>query len=163
LALHHAGLLVVVDDPINKDAEMHPLVRWQYRGGIAEHDRRAFLFTKATDGKGARYDIAVLVAGLAAHPEAYRIGFGPPLAELGGGGSDALGVPTAPQAVPEAPCQETCILGDVLDGARAALDGVPVPISTPGFDNAPYLSAGHYITRDPDNGRQNVGNYRGQI
>jgi UbiD family decarboxylase len=38
-----------------------------------------------------------------------------------------------------------------------------VPISTPGFDNAPYLSAGHYITKDPDSGRQNVGNYRGQI
>src|ERR1700758_3804150 len=65
LALHRAGLLVVVDEPINKDTEMHPLVRWQYRGGIAEGDRRAFLFTQATDGKGARYDIAVLVAGLA--------------------------------------------------------------------------------------------------
>jgi 4-hydroxy-3-polyprenylbenzoate decarboxylase len=38
-----------------------------------------------------------------------------------------------------------------------------VPISTPGWDNAPYLSAGHYITRDPDTGIQNVGNYRGQL
>jgi 4-hydroxy-3-polyprenylbenzoate decarboxylase len=38
-----------------------------------------------------------------------------------------------------------------------------VPISTPGWDNAPYLSAGHYITKDPDTGVQNVGNYRGQI
>ena len=45
LALARAGLLVVVDEPINKDAEMHPLVRWQYRGGIAEPDRKAFLFT----------------------------------------------------------------------------------------------------------------------
>ncbi len=40
---------------------------------------------------------------------------------------------------------------------------MPVPISTPGFDNAPYLSAGHYITRDPETGIQNVGTYRGQI
>ena len=54
-------------------------------------------------------------------------------------------------------------IGDALDAAGAGLDGLPVPISTPGFDNAPYLSAGHYITKDPDNGRQNVGNYRGQI
>ena len=38
-----------------------------------------------------------------------------------------------------------------------------MPISTPGFDNAPYLSAGHYITKDPDTGLQNVGNYRGQL
>src|ERR1700683_157537 len=76
LALAQAGLLVVVEEPINKDTEMHPLVRWQYRGGIAESERRAFLFTQPTDGKGARYDIAVLVAGLAANPEVYRIGFG---------------------------------------------------------------------------------------
>ena len=40
---------------------------------------------------------------------------------------------------------------------------MPVPISTPGWDNAPYLSAGHYITKDPETGIQNVGNYRGQI
>ena len=36
LALADAGLLQVIDEPINKDTEMHPLVRWQYRGGIAE-------------------------------------------------------------------------------------------------------------------------------
>ena len=29
LALHRAGLMRVVDEPINKDTEMHPLVRWQ--------------------------------------------------------------------------------------------------------------------------------------
>src|SRR5262245_66679697 len=31
-ALARAGLLVVVDEPINKDTEMHPLVRWHFRG-----------------------------------------------------------------------------------------------------------------------------------
>src|ERR1700759_3547854 len=66
LALAREGLLVVVDEPINKDTEMHPLVRWQYRGGIAEPQRKAFLFTQPTDSKGRRYDCAVLVAGLAA-------------------------------------------------------------------------------------------------
>ena len=163
LALHRAGLLTVVDEPINKDTEMHPLVRWQYRGGIAETDRRAFLFTRATDGKVARYDIAVLVAGLAANPEVYRIGFGRPLEEIGAAWVKALGAPVEPRVVTAAPCQDICVLGDALDAAGAALDGLPVPISTPGFDNAPYLSAGHYITKDPENGRQNVGNYRGQL
>src|SRR5213080_3956694 len=81
LALKRAGLLHVIDEPINKDTQMHPLVRWQYRGGIAEPDRKAFLFTKPTDSKGRRYDIAVLVAGLAANPEVYRVGFGKPLDE----------------------------------------------------------------------------------
>jgi len=40
-ALEKAGLLIGVDRPINKDTEMHPLVRWQFRGGIEEKDRKA--------------------------------------------------------------------------------------------------------------------------
>ena len=51
-ALDAAGLLITVDRPINKDTEMHPLVRWQFRGGIPESQRKAFLFTNVTDSKG---------------------------------------------------------------------------------------------------------------
>ena len=32
-ALKRAGLLITVERPINKDTELHPLVRWQFRGG----------------------------------------------------------------------------------------------------------------------------------
>ena len=163
LGLARAGLLVVVEEPINKDTEMHPLVRWQYRGGIAEPERRAFLFTQPTDSKGRRFDIAVLVAGLAANREVYRVGFGKPLEEIGRTWIEAIARPIAPRVVEEAPCQEIVIAGSDLDRDGAALDALPVPISTPGFDNAPYLSAGHYITRDPDSGIQNIGNYRGQL
>jgi UbiD family decarboxylase len=163
LALDRAGLLVVVDEPINKDTEMHPLVRWQYRGGIAEADRKAFLFTQPTDSKGRRYDISVLVAGLAANRDVYRVGFGKPLDEIGRTWVAAISHPIAPRVVTDAPCQEVVIAGSDLEKDGAALDGLPVPISTPGFDNAPYLSAGHYITRDPETGIQNVGNYRGQL
>ena len=147
LALARAGLLVVVDEPINKDTEMHPLVRWQYRGGIAEADRKAFLFTQPTDSKGRRFDISVLVAGLAANREVYRIGFGKPLDEIGRTWVEAIANPVAPRVVTDAPCQEVVITGEELDKDGAALDGLPVPISTPGWDNAPYLSAGHYITK----------------
>jgi 4-hydroxy-3-polyprenylbenzoate decarboxylase len=163
LALARAGLLVVVDEPINKDTEMHPLVRWQYRGGIPEGERKAFLFTQPTDSKGRRFDIAVLVAGLAANPDVYRIGFGKPLDEIGAAWVEAMANPIAPRVIADAPCQEVVIAGADLDQDGAALDGLPVPISTPGWDNAPYLSAGHYITRDPETGIQNVGNYRGQL
>jgi UbiD family decarboxylase len=163
LTLAREDLLVVVDEPINKDTEMHPLVRWQYRGGIPEPDRKAFLFTQPTDSKGRRFDIAVLVAGLAANREVYRTGFGKPLEEIGAAWVDALARPIAPRLVSDAPCQEIVITGADLDREGAALDGLPVPISTPGWDNAPYLSAGHYITRDPETGIQNVGNYRGQL
>jgi UbiD family decarboxylase len=163
LALAREGLLVVVDEPVNKDTEMHPLVRWQYRGGIQEAERKAFLFTKPTDAKGRSYDASVLVAGLAANPEVYRIGFGKPLAEIGAAWINAIAAPIAPRLVAEAPCQEIVIEGDALEEPGQALDGVPVPISTPGWDNGPYLSAGHFITKDPDTGVQNLGNYRGQV
>jgi 4-hydroxy-3-polyprenylbenzoate decarboxylase len=163
LELDHQGLLHVIDEPINKDTEMHPLVRWQYRGGIAEADRKAFLFTQPTDAKGRRYDIAVLVAGLAANRDVYRVGFGRPLEEIGATWVEAIAHPIAPRTVTEAPCHDIVTTGRDLDRDGASLDGLPVPISTPGFDNAPYLSAGHYITKDPDTGIQNVGNYRGQI
>src|SRR5499426_4630684 len=111
LALARAGLLVVVDEPINKDTEMHPLVRWQYRGGIAEEDRKAFLFTQPTDSKGRRYDASVLVAGLAANRDVYRVGFGKPLEEIGRTWVAAIAKPVAPRIVTDAPCQEVVIEG----------------------------------------------------
>jgi 4-hydroxy-3-polyprenylbenzoate decarboxylase len=43
------------------------------------------------------------------------------------------------------------------------LEEFPFPISTPGFDGAPYVSAGIWITKDPETGQRNLGNYRGMI
>ena len=37
--LDNKGLLITIDEPIDKDSEMHPLVRWQFRGGIAERSQ----------------------------------------------------------------------------------------------------------------------------
>src|ERR1043166_7951623 len=64
-ALERAGLLVRVDRVINKDTEMHPLVRWQYRGGLPEKDWRGFLFENVTGVKGKKYDIPVAVGVMA--------------------------------------------------------------------------------------------------
>jgi UbiD family decarboxylase len=158
-----AGLLIVVDEPINKDTIMHPLVRWQYRGGIPEKDRRAFLFTQPTDSKGRIYKGAVLIAGLAGSRDIYRIGFGTELEAIGPTWLKALSAPIPPKLVTDAPCHEVVLTGADLDVPGQGLDGLPVPISTPGWDNGPYLTAGHYITKDPETGVQNLGNYRGQI
>src|SRR5438093_9675131 len=128
LALAREGLLVVVDEPINKDTEMHPLVRWQYRGGIPEPERKAFVFTQPTDSKGRRFDIAVLVAGLAANREVYRVGFGKPLAEIGRTWLKAMTAPIKPCVVEDAPCHDVVITGCDLDRDGQALDGLPVPI-----------------------------------
>src|SRR5262244_189107 len=104
--LDDAGLLIRVDRQINKDTEMHPLVRWQFRGGIAERDRKAFLFTNVVDAKGRKYDIPVLVGGLAANREIYRIGVGCPFEEIEQRWVRAINSPLEPRVVAEAPCQE---------------------------------------------------------
>ena len=161
-SLKKAGLLIVVDEKINKDTEMHPLVRWQFRGLQNEEDRRAFLFTNITDSKGRKFDIPVLVGGLAGNRAIYSLGMQCKLEDVRDKWINAMKNPIPPRVVQKAPCQEIVYKGkDLLDGH--GLDDIPVPISTPGWDNAPYMSASHFITKDPENGIQNMGNYRGQI
>jgi UbiD family decarboxylase len=162
-ALDAAGLLITVARPINKDTEMHPLVRWQFRGGIEEKDRKAFLFTNVTDSKGRKYDIPVLVGGLAANREIYRIGMGCPFDAIEERWIKAVAAPVPPRIVEHAPCHEIVTTGRDLDRPGRGLDGLPLPISTPGWDIAPYATLSQYITKDPDTGVQNMGNYRGQV
>jgi UbiD family decarboxylase len=163
ITLAERGRLFWVERAINKDTELHPLVRWQFRGGLPEPERKAFLFTHPTDGKGRDFHGAVLVAGLAGNREIYSVGMGVPVAGIGDLWLKAMAHPVAPVLVTDAVCQDIVVTGDDLRAPGAALDGVPVPISTPGWDNGPYFSAGHFITKDPDTGIQNLGNYRGQV
>jgi len=81
-ALEERGLLQRVDRAIDKDAEMHPLVRWQFVGGIDESERKAFLFTNIVDGLGRKYDMPVVVGAIAANAEIYSIGMRAPLGEI---------------------------------------------------------------------------------
>lgn len=162
-ALERAGLLVTVDRPINKDTEMHPLVRWQFRGGIEEPDRKAFLFNRVVDSKKRKYDIPVVVGALAASREIYRIGMGCALDKINETWTRAIAKPIAPRIVDKAPCHEIVIEGDELDKPGKGLDGLPIPISTPGWDIAPFTTLSQYITKDPDTGVQNMGIYRGQV
>jgi 4-hydroxy-3-polyprenylbenzoate decarboxylase len=159
-ALDEAGLLRVIDAPVNKDTEMHPLVRWQFRGGIPESERKAFLFTNVTDSLGRHYDMPVLVGGLSATAEIYAIGMGVPVAEIGAVWDRAIANPVEPVTVTEAACQEVVVTGDDLRGEGKGLDALPVPISTPGYDSAPYLTATLVTTRNPETGTQNMGMYR---
>src|SRR5215468_5078012 len=109
--LDAAGLLIKVDREINKDTEMHPLVRWQFRGGIAEKDRKAFLFTNVTDAKGKSYDMPVIVGAMASNREIYAIGMGCPPDKIGAVWARARANPIAPVVVENAPCQEIVIQG----------------------------------------------------
>src|SRR5213078_4966078 len=55
------------------------------------------------------------------------------------------------------------ITGDALKAPGGGLAALPVPISTPGFDAAPYLTATICITKDPETGIRNMGTYRGAL
>jgi 4-hydroxy-3-polyprenylbenzoate decarboxylase len=161
--LEAQGLLVRVTRPINKDTELHPLVRCQFVGGMAEDERRAFLFTNVVDAKGRRYDIPVAVGALAASPRIYALGMGKSIEEIGRTWMQAIGTPIPPVSLANARCQEVVIMGDDLRRPGGGLAALPVPVSTPGFDAAPYLTATLCVTRDPENGIQNMGTYRAAL
>lgn len=158
--LKKADLLWTIDEVIDKDSEMHPLVRWQFRGGLAESDRKAFLFTNVVDGKGRKYDIPVAVGALAANQDIYSLGMGAPLEEIAEKWRHAIDNPIEPRILNAAPCQDIIWRGEELIGEGKGLDALPVPVSTPGFDSAPTLSATNCITKDPVTGGQNMGTYR---
>jgi len=164
-ALDEAGLLVTVDREINKDTEMHPLVRWQFRGGIEEKDRKAFLFTNVVDSKGKKFDMPVAVGVLAANRQVYALGMGCAVEDVEKRWREAIANPIPPREISsdEAPCHEIIIEGTDLDKPGNALDAIPVPISTPGWDVGPVATLTQYVTKDPDTGLQNMGNYRAQI
>jgi UbiD family decarboxylase len=159
-ALDREGLLQTVDEPINKDSEMHPLVRWQFQGGLAESERKAFLFRNIVDGKGRKFDIPVVVCALAASQDVYSVGMGVPVAEIGQKWADAIANPIEPNIVEVAPCHDVVIEGEALQGEGNGLDMLPIPVSTPGFDSAPTLTSTNTITCDPDTGVHNMGTYR---
>jgi 4-hydroxy-3-polyprenylbenzoate decarboxylase len=100
---------------------------------------------------------------LASNREIYRIGIGCRLDEIDERWVKAAQNPIPPRLVDNAPCHEIVIQGKTLHKPGAGLDGIPLPISTPGWDIAPYATLSQYITKDPDTGIQNLGNYRGQV
>jgi UbiD family decarboxylase len=158
--LKQRGLLLSIDRPIDKDAELHPLVRWQFVGGIEEHERRAFLFTNVVDGRGRRYRFPVVVGAFAGNRAIYGVGMRAPLEEVQERWDRAIANPIPPRIVEKAACQDVVIEGAALEGEGNGLDMLPIPISTPGFDGAPTLTATNVITRDPETGVQNHGTYR---
>src|SRR6266516_3053321 len=115
-ALDQAGKLVRVTTPINKDTELHPLVRLQFRG-LPESQRKAFLFENVIDAKGRKYDIPVLVGALAGSAEIYALGMQCPVDEIENVWRKALTNQIAPVEVQQAPCQEVVIKGEELSRA----------------------------------------------
>ncbi len=143
-ALDEAGLLVRIDEPINKDTELMPLVRWQFRG-LPEEQRRAFLFTHVTDVKGRKYDIPVAVGCLASSRQVYAVGLQCRPEEIVERWAKAEASPIPPAIVESGPVHGEVHIGSSLT-QKGGMGEFPIPISTPGFDCAPYTTASHWFT-----------------
>ena len=160
-ALEENGKLLRISREINKDTELHPLVRWQFRG-LNEEARKAFLFENVTDSKKRKYRGSVLVAGLAGSAAIYCLGLRCKPEEVADRWIYAMDHILEPEIVSHGPVTEEIHKGQNLL-SHGGFNEFPIPISTPGFDNGPYITAGHWITKDPETGKRNVGNYRGLI
>lgn len=158
--LEDRGLLVRIDRPVCKDTEIHPLMRCQFLGNYPEDSRRALMFTNVHDAKGRKFDMPVVVGALAATDEIYAIGMGVKVEDLGEIWMRGIATPIPPEVIENPPCQEIVITGDDLTKPGGGLEALPIPISTPGFDAAPYLTATLCVTKDPESGIRNMGTYR---
>lgn len=145
----------------SKDTELMPLVRWQFRG-LPEADRTGWVFDNVTDTAGRTYAGEVAVGIYAGNSAIYALGMGVEPAEITKRWQEAQRNPIPPVVVDDGPAHEEIHVGDGLL-EHGGLDEFPIPLSTPGFDIAPYTTASNWVTRDQESGWINVGNYRGQI
>src|ERR1044072_46264 len=109
-ALDQAGLLVKIEEQINKDTELMPLVRWQFRG-LVEEERRAFMFTNVVDAKGRQYDIPVVVGALAAPRQISGFGLQCTPDEIVERWNQANRQPIPPKIVDDAPVHKVVYQG----------------------------------------------------
>jgi hypothetical protein len=151
--LEARGLLVRVDRPINKDTKLHPLVRWQFLGGVAESARRAFLFTNVIDAKGRRYDIPVVVGALAASPEIYAVGMGRDVEHIG-----AAGCTPSPYAPPRVAHVRT-----PRQPNSSYTDRTNNEFSKPGETDEPYCASLHQWTSRSWKSRRNRNGPVGEV
>ncbi len=156
--LDKKGKLRRIHRLINKDTELSPLVRLQYLG-LPEAERTAFQFDNITGVKGKHYSGSVVIGALGGSEEIYAMAMMCKPEEIQERRAHAENNPIPPKLVEYGPVQEDVHMGDSLL-EHGGLDEFPIPIFTPGYDPGPALTAPCWVTKDPDSGIRNVGNYR---
>lgn len=160
-ALEDKGKLIRIKRLLNKDTELQPLVRVQYRG-LPPEERKAFLFENVTDSKGRKYNIPVVLGALAANREIYAFGMGCDLDRIHDVWAKVQSNPIEPVVVSSGPVQEEVHMGESLL-EHGGLDEFPITISTPGYDAGPYITSPYWVSKDPETGIPNLGTYRAHV
>ncbi len=147
--LESVGKLRHVSKEVDKDWELGCIARWVFQA-VPDHERYALMFDRI---KG--YDTPLVVGVAAGSRAIYAEGMGVKPERIYDTWIRALNQPIPPRAVKDGPVKEVIRLGEDVD-----LNEIPIAVWTPGKDAAPYLTANCVITRDPENGSYNIGNYR---
>jgi UbiD family decarboxylase len=160
-SLEQRGLLHIVDGPANKDTEIVPLVRLQFRG-LPEAQRKAFWFRNVVDARGRHFEGSVVLGSLGSSRAVYAAALDVDPDQIPATWARVQSNHLPPREVDRsaAPVKENVIRGPELG---EGVDAFPHLISTPGFDPSPFITAGSWITRDPETGAYNLGIYRGMI
>lgn len=157
-SLEENGFIRRVTEPINKDTELMPLVRCQFRG-LPEEERTGWLFENPVDSRGNEYEFPVAVATVGGSNRMYQFNLGCDTdAEIADTWDNAVSNSIEPTTVSDSAVQDVVYEGDDLEAN--GLDTLPVPISTPGFDPAPFFTSAFVVTRHPETGSLNMGTYR---
>ncbi len=158
--LEKCGKLYRWKGPVNKDTELMPLMRLQYRG-LADENRRALLFENISDSKNKMYDSKVATGVYGSSRDILALGMG---CENSGDIYEkwhaAVVRPMDPRRVNNAPVQEEVYSGVTLK--EFALTRLPAPVEEPGFSCGIRVTA-PFITQDPISGVRNVGMYSGHF
>jgi UbiD family decarboxylase len=158
-SLERRGKLYRWRRPVNKDTELMPLMRLQYRG-LPDEARQAFLYDNVTDGEQRRYGKVVTgVYGASRQIIALGLGCEAPQA-IYEKWRHALAHLIPPTTVERAAAQEVIYTGDELK--KFGLAGLPAPVEEPGFSGGIRVTA-PFITQDPETGVRNVGMYSGHF
>ena len=111
--LEERGKLFRIKSQVNKDTQMHPLVRLQFRG-LPEEQRKAFLFENIIDSRGRQYSSPTLVAALAGSSQIFALGMMCKPGEIGEKFDQARLHPIEPVIVNNGPAYEEVHTGDSL-------------------------------------------------
>jgi 4-hydroxy-3-polyprenylbenzoate decarboxylase len=155
--LEAAGWLRRISRTINKDTELHPLVRWQFRG-LEQDQRTGWLFENLTGLSGRRYPSRVATSILAPNRAVYALGLKCSPGEIAQRWVDAYRKPIPAEVTSSGPCKEVVHVGDALL-EHGGLDEFAIPVATNGWEALPRLTAVCWHSQDPETGVINSGIY----
>jgi UbiD family decarboxylase len=158
--LERHGKLYRWQRAINKDTELMPLMRLQYRA-VSDETRQAFLYENVTDAKGGRYEMKVVTGVYGASRPIIALGMScKEPGEIYDKWRHALAHLQEPVIVDRGPVQEEIHTGAELQ--KIGLTSLPAPVEEPGFSGGIRVTA-PFITRDPEDSTRNVGMYSGHF